>query len=365
MTQKRALYIVTSSYPEIAKRIFSEKLSLLFGNFEMVPVETFDVKTSQEFIRHKLGTIKMGEDLQNFLIDFTAGHPLYLNLILQKLINLSLMHKQEEIFSPILILAIENTLFDKWSLIGRQFDLIMQELCAGKGNRIFAPMLIALAEHKLKLKDLAKQLNMSQALFSPKITRLLENGIIEKHGHYFCIKDKLFRYWIKYVFHKKLKTIDLNINKLKSDFAQEINQLINNFKSNSTKDLSLRVKELLSCFDNESFNINGRRYKLPLFHDIAPWPGMPSPESFQVIKACCEEGSWFIVFKHESFSENDIHLFLKELRDREEKPFKCVMISLSELDPNARLKALQERVWIWDEEELKTFLNFYDKPFII
>ena len=43
MTQKRSIYIVSSSYPTAAKQILSEKLSLLFGNFEMIEMEPFDL----------------------------------------------------------------------------------------------------------------------------------------------------------------------------------------------------------------------------------------------------------------------------------------------------------------------------------
>ena len=106
MTQKRCLYLVSSSYPEQANKILSEKLSLLFGNFEIIHVEPFDLLSSQQFIEASLGPIKIGSQLRNFLTDFTGGHPLYLNLICQELINLCAIHKQDEVYLPILSQAV-------------------------------------------------------------------------------------------------------------------------------------------------------------------------------------------------------------------------------------------------------------------
>ena len=144
MTQKSCLYIMTSSSLEKAQKILSEKLSLLFGNFETISVESFDLKTSQDFIRQRLGEIKMGSALQNFLIDFTGGHPLYLNLILQELKYLSVIHKQSEIYIPLLTSAVENMIFNPWGVLSRHFELMVDPLCSTKwGGGAMAPMLIA------------------------------------------------------------------------------------------------------------------------------------------------------------------------------------------------------------------------------
>jgi AAA+ ATPase superfamily predicted ATPase len=76
MTQKKCLYFVSSSFPGAAKKILSEKLSLLFGNFETVEIDTFDVQASQRFIIHQLENNKISHSLCHFLTDFCGGHPL-------------------------------------------------------------------------------------------------------------------------------------------------------------------------------------------------------------------------------------------------------------------------------------------------
>jgi len=366
MTQKKIFYVVTSSYPEIAKKILSEDLSLLFGNFEMINVDLFDLKASHEFIDYGLKQLKMKTGLKKFLIDFTGGHPLYLNLILKEIVSLSTIHQQTDVFSPLLVQSIENTIFDQWGVLSRHFELIINNICSLKGNRIAASVLIALANNRCKMKELAKTLEIKQSLVSPRISRLIEMGIVEKNAGYLYLKDKLFRYWIKYVFQKRLLAVDSSHEKLKKDFLEEVSRSIGDFKVSAQKDLSSRIVELFHCFDNDAFHLNGRKYKIPAFNHVESVKSREgSSRDYDVIKATSSDGFWFIMLKKESFCENDVQAFLAQSRKSSKRPNRCVMISLADLEQNARLKALQERFWIWNENEVNALLNLYDKPYIV
>ena len=95
MTQKNCLYIVASSYPQQTQTILSEKLSLLFGNFEIIHFVPFNFSEAQGLIDHNLEGVKIGLHLKNFIADFTGGHPLYINLLCQELICLSGVYAQQ------------------------------------------------------------------------------------------------------------------------------------------------------------------------------------------------------------------------------------------------------------------------------
>ena len=88
-------------------------------------------------------------------------------------------------------------------------------------------------------------------------------------------------------------------------------------------------------------------------------------EYFDVLKATSEEESWFIVLKNEGISETDVHMILNESKKLKEKPQRCILISMGGLDENTRVKALQEKMWIWNEGEINTLLNIYDKSYIL
>ena len=123
--------------------------------------------------------------------------------------------------------------------------------------------------------------------------------------------------------------------------------------------------EVLYCFDNESFCLNGRKYKLPAFREVMPVHLAGGAEGLNVFKASSQQGAWFIVFKENNLSEGHINSLLTESKKMSEKPQQRILISLSMLDDAARLKALQEKMWIWKEEELNALFNLLDKPYIV
>jgi len=79
--QKNTLYVITSSMMFKTRVILSKQLSLLFGNFEVINVEPFDMHTSGRYLEHRLPDLKINPGLKNFIINFTGGYPLYLELI--------------------------------------------------------------------------------------------------------------------------------------------------------------------------------------------------------------------------------------------------------------------------------------------
>ncbi len=365
MTQKKCFYVVTSSNPQQAKKILSEKLSLLFGNFEMIPVDPLDPQTSRRFIEEALQGIQIKEPLRDFLVDFTGGYPLYIHLIGQELVNLSVLHGQDEIFIPVLTQAVENTLFNRWGLISRHFELMVQELAAGKGNQIIPALLMCLANDKHKSDDLCAALGLKKNQAAWKINRLKEEGVIFKNGNFYYFRDKLLKYWIKYIFQPRLKDLGCDPRQHRERFHREFQSCVENFNIASRKGLPLRIMELLYCFDNEAFDLNGRRYKLPLFKEIVPWRvSNEQGQSLDVIKALTNEDVWLIAVKGENVSETEVSALLEDSRKNAPKPQRHLIISLKSLDENTRLKALQERCWIWNEDEINTLLTLFNKPYI-
>jgi len=366
MTQKRCLYVVTSSMVAAAAKILGEKLSLLFGNFEVVPIEPFDYKTSEGFILARLGARKIGPALLSFLIDFTGGHPLYLKLICEELLALTAMHHQDEIYLPLLTRTLENVVFQPWGLLSRHFDLLLDRVSSDEQGQVVEDILTRLANGKQKAKDLAKAVGIKGRVLLPKVNSLVDAGVVIRNGNFYYLQDKLLRYWIRHVYQKRRHTIEYDLGQQKQAFQEEMRDAVHDFLLSSEKDLSARVIDLLHCFDDEAFQINNRRYKLPLFHQIVPTKtGEPMHSGYELIKAMSDEGPWFIVLSRRKISENDISLIVQESKKSEPRPQRCILISLNDLDEETRVRALQERMWIWNEGELAALLNLYNKPFIL
>ncbi len=365
MTQKRCLYVVASSCPATAKKILSEKLFLLFGNFEVVALEPFDPHTSRQFIETALQQIEINGSLQDFLVDFTAGYPLYLHLICVELVRLSMVHQQREIFIPLLAKAAENVIFNRWGAISRHFELIVGELASIKSSRIMTAVLMALANDCHKTEEVCAALGLGKAQVNSKINRLMEAGFIAKNGNFYYFRDKLFKYWTKYVFQERLRYINLEPERRREQFQKEFCRLMEGFKINTCKDLSSRIIELLHCFDHEAFDLNGRKYKLPLFREIVALPKTQTQDcSLDMIKASTIDDVWLIAVKDKNVSEAEINTLLEESRKDIQKPQRCLLIFMKTLDENARLRAMQERFWIWSEKEINTLLTLFNKPSI-
>ena len=216
------------------------------------------------------------------------------------------------------------------------------------------------------MPEIVAYTRLKQNLVQMHLTHLVDLGMILKNGHFYLLEDKLFKFWIKYVFEKYLKAVDVSPEKQRKEFREELERSMFQFSQIAREEMSTRIVELLHCFDNEAFNLNGRKYKLPSFREIVPLKLKDvTGQYIDVIKASCPEGVWLLVLKNEQLFENDLNSFLQELKKLEQKPQKRVIISLADLDPNARLKALQERMWIWNENEINALLNIYDKPYMV
>lgn len=366
MTQKRCLYIVASSYPAQAKRIIAEKLSLLFGNFEMLQIEPLDSSCSQLLIDRRLVSKKIGAQLRVFLADFCGGHPLYLNLICRELINLSAIHNQDEIYMPLLAQAVENTIFDRWGVLSRHFELIINDIQNTKGHQQVPSILMAIANGHHKIDDIVTMLESKRTYVRQKVNMLLEAGVIVKNGNFHYFKDKLFKYWIKFVYQKRLKDVELAPDKQRRQFRDEFNRAMDDFKLVARKNFATRIADLLGCFSDESFELNGRRYKMPSFKEVIPFKIRNDNGHFMdIIKASTGTDTWFLVLKKDNLVEADITTFLKESKKIGHKPQRSLIISLGQMEDNVKLKALQERIWVWSEQEVNVLLNLFDQPFIV
>lgn len=366
MTQKRCFYIVSSSLRGAAQKILSEKLSLLFGNFETVDVDAFDIRTSQQFVGRNLGGIKIGSRLRDFLTDFTGGHPLYLRLICKELIHLSAVHRQHEIYLPLLSQAVENTIFGRWGVISRHFELVVNDLCGGKGNRAVSFILISLSNGRYRIGDVVRDTGVTKNQIMQKMTRLVDLGVVMKNGSCYYFRDKLFKYWVKYVYQRRLRDVELAPDKQRRQFAEEFNAGVEDFYAATRQGFSSRIIDLFYCFDNAALNLNGRKYKLPAFREMTPCQFRnESGEYVDLIKASTGGAVWFIVSKKDHVGESDVNTIVREIKRIGAKPERCLIVSLADLDENTRLKALQERFWIWNEQELNTLLTLFDKPCIV
>ena len=68
MVQQKTLFILSSSTTLTAKQILSEKLSLLFGGFEIIDIGPFTPYEAKDFVKRECRRINISEELKDFLM---------------------------------------------------------------------------------------------------------------------------------------------------------------------------------------------------------------------------------------------------------------------------------------------------------
>ena len=366
MTQKNTLNIFASSQANEARAILNEKLSLLFGNFEILEIKALNFNEGIGLIDHNLSSLNINLQLKNFIVDFTGGHPLYINLLCQELIAVAAVFRQEDVYAPVVTQAIENLIFNPWGIIHRHFELQIAALMKSKSGNTLINILSGLANGQHRLTDLAVQLNMKPLVLNQRMNLLIQADIVEKNGNYHHIKDKLLAYWLKFVVVRRLQRVELEQGRARKQFKEEVAKAINEFSMTARKDLTMRFSELIHKFDNEAFTLNGRRYKLNRFTDINPLRlRTQTGTTYDALTAACADERWLVILKKDPVLEHELNLLNDQIKLLEPKPDRTVVVALSGLEDNARVRALAQKMWVWEEGDINALMHLFDEPALV
>jgi len=362
--QRNCMYIITSSLKYQAKKILSEKLSLLFGNFETIEVKPFDIKTTKDFINYRLDNIDLAWSLQNFLYDFTSGQPFYLEIICRELLRLTRTHQNQVITLSELSTCLNNLLYYEWGLLNQLFKNYLNTINQGKSGHLLLSIILSVARDKRRINDITFHLRKQKIIILQKINKLLELDILSKNGNLYYLTDKMFNFWLKFIYLKKLESLTNSDTAYSDSFQTEMQNLIDGFIRSSEKSISDRVIELFNLFENESVQMNGYKYRLFRFKEIKPIIFKEIDNNRGLI-AHSKNILWLIILREGFLREGDVIKFITECKNYKYKPQRRIIVSTGETDANAKLKALQEKIWIWNLADLNLFLTLHGKHCIV
>ena len=355
MTQKNTMYVILSSAKFKTKVVLSKNLSLLFGNFEVLEIEPFDMKTSEEYLSFTEKKNQLSPALRNFVVHFTGGYPFYLNLIRNALV------KAED---PDLGDVLENLLFESSGILNQKFSNYLKRFLDSPSSQEYLSILYLVSSGHNKLKDISHVLHKSKKDLNAKINSLLELDAVERHGDFLKINDRVFSFWLKFVYQEKLNSLTFDAKKQKSIFREYIERGIKEFLDNAEKPVMERVTELLRQFNDDTIQINTKRLRLSHFREI---------KALEFNNRNLKEGLlgrstdclWIMAFRPDSLTEDCVAEFSKECKRYRYKTQKKILITLKEIDDNARLRALEEKVLTWDINNLNEMFDLFFKPRMI
>ena len=362
MVQKDTMYIVTSSKVTTVKKILNEKLSLLFGNFEIIRVGGFTVKSASDFLDQRFKYMRVPAEFKNFIISFTGGNPFYLDVISQAIKDIITPMTFKRVTQEILIEALKSTIFNSKGCISQYLYNSLETIKGGRSSEIYMSILLAVCNGSCRLKEISKTIRKRTGDVSKLTSELVEMNILHKNGSIYKFVDKMFGFWLEHVYERKRSAIISYLPDRIEIFKDEMRSIISNFLSGERREIIERVLGLFSLFNNESVMIADKEYKLPSFSS-ADLRSFENNAPYILLKE--KKKYWIVSVKPDEVKDIDIIDFAERCRDLKLKPHKKILIAPSGIEINARLLAKEENVWLWDLDMLNNLMSLYGKDRIV
>ncbi len=364
MFQKDTFFIFSSSSTNEAKTILSNDLSLLFGNFETTELGMLNPETCEFFIKDVFQDIAVSKDFTNFLINFTDGHPFYLKMFSHEAASLSKISGTSPLEKEVLIQAFENLLFCEWGIFNIKFMHFLSQLMSNRAKNDFIYLLDALALGKNRIQDLATHIRKQRSEITQKLNRLIELGIIIKNGSFYSIKDRVFLFWLKFVYHEKLNSLSPDYSEQVQHFKFKIEATIEEFISASKKNILDRILDLFNLFEGDDIQIDTKKIQLSTFKELKI-VRFDNANIKLGIFGKAQDSFWLATIKEDGIKEKDISDFIQSSKKFKQKSINKIMIGLGDIERNAKLLAKESRIITLDIANVNSLLDLYGKPRII
>ena len=362
MVQKDTLYIVTSSQRKTIQRILSEKLSLLFGNFEVVELEGFDRQTAYGYVRSKVGNITISDYYIDYILNLSQRKPFYLESICRAIKDRSASKGVQRVNVELLKSIFTKILYDQTGIINQILMNHVYFLTEKSKRKIFLDILIALSCGNRKLKDIASYCKSDPKNISKKIEELIEYDFVVKCGVFYRIQDRLFDFWLRNVYLQRQTSLVSEENENINIFSNILENDIETYLIEYNKNVLDRVKELFELFNGELVGIDTQVKRIPSFssNEILRYRN-------DVNYLFSDTGNkfWISKIKMQRTDELDVLDFIEKTIAKKETVSKTIFIALGGIDENALLLAKQKKIWVWDLNTINNLLRIFNKQDII
>lgn len=373
MVQKNTLYLAVSSAPAKAKEIFREKLSMLFGNFEVLDMGCFGFEETAAFLDASLPGVDFSSSQKEFLIHLTDGKPDYLELILNQLENCLAKHAASEtsfiknpdgvLSSNHLFEAIHRELTFPHGRISQIFHR-MTGVCRlfGKDAPAALRILIAMSHGRSRVNAIASAIDRKISDTKKVLGRLEEKDLIRRRGTFYLLEDPLFRFWLREVFEKESHLYHPDHSVLDEELMLALKRDFEKTEASEVGTFERRIESLLKEFRNDSFEIDGRKIQCPQFSEINVRTQGVAPAVFAAKNS---KVKWHCQLYYGKITEDDVIAFQEDIKKYRKKPQQRILLMLRGIDQNAKLRAQEAGFLLWDLRLINSVLNLYDLPKII
>ncbi|MDD5347535.1 MAG: ATP-binding protein [Candidatus Omnitrophica bacterium] len=355
LLDKTTLYVISSSAPYKAKAILARDLSLLFGNFEVIIVEPFDIPTSARFLEHLTQGFGLKEEERDFIIHFTGGSPFYLGVIAESLIARPGTGVAD---------VLEQLLFCSSGVLHQRFTAHLKRFQDALVSADCLNIMNLVASGQNRVKDIAHILKKPVKEITGRVGFLLEKDVLVRCGDFLKVADRVFGFWLKSVHQEKRTSLTFDASNQKAGFRKGIETMLQEFAAVSHQSLGERMVGILRLFADDRIQIERKRITLNHFREIKPLD-LKGRGLHEGLLCRSQDSLWIIGLGSDAVTEEDIAEFSKECKRYRGKLVRRIIITPRGIDTNSRLKALEEHIWTWGLDNINDMFDLFSKPRII
>lgn len=364
MMEKEVLFIVTSSDPHRARKIFSEKLALLFSNFEILDLQPFGFHEMNLFLNTRVCGPYLSMPARRFLFRLTDGEPCYLEILLRAFDESVCLDPQKQIGVAALFETVIREVLEEDGRIALQFQGKVAALRRPLRERknLVDETVALLGGGRLKPGVLAATLGLKLVDAKKMILRMEEENWLIASGSSYTLRDSLFRFWAREALAPACLGQLMNVQLRRSRWSRRLGEIYEMGLESDTERLAGQFEAALKLFRSESVRLSERKIPGIHFNEISCFHG--TDHRWFIKALASKEDRYFQLVAGEEAREADVES-LRLLPARPRKKAKRILVATQGIEQNAKLLAQQNKIEIWDLHFLNQVFDFYGLPKMI
>ena len=356
MTWHSTLFILASSSQYRARAILRERLQLLFGQFELVALDTLDPQQAAAWAQRELAGVRGARAMIPFLIHWLGAYPWYLAVFLKRLKELAALGEHPES---------SETLFLKtaWDLVGSPEGTLhhwcvsrTEALAQGRVGTRALEVLLQIAEGVRTTTGLAAR--VGRGGLSDALQLLVEHDVVQRNGTCWIVVDPVVRCWLSTVLFAQRAAARLDSGEGRQRFERHVRALWSRWCDVRQRSFPERILGLFGKFCDDTVSLDSKTGRLPRFDAITPHRPEGAGEALDLI-ADGQGKRWCAAVRSDPVDENVIARFDAFCRAQTPKPSRKVVILQSAMDENARLLAKAANMWVWQGADVRLLMDLY------
>jgi len=359
MVQKNTMYVVSSSQKTLLGEILSRKLSLLFGNFEVIEVRGFDNHTARSFVSDKLPAVPSCEKIKDYLIQLTQGSPFYLEVLSSRFAEHVAKTKSGRCdIKECLLNSFSDLLYESDGVLNQYFTNNLNFFLEKRSRKRFIPVLVSLAKGNSTMRAIQEDLGKADKDLGHKLKQLQDMDLVYNSGVFYKISDKLFEYWLSRVYRLKAQAMidELDIKYL--EFKDSVDADYAKYCAFASRGIDDIVCSLFGDFGGEKIGMGCTVRKMPRFDSVLK--GRLKDQILQV-RGTSQNREWVCHIKQGDIAgEQDIYDLCDVAPGNSvSRVARRIFIPLNGIDQNAFLLAKEQNVWVWEARQLNEVLRLF------